>query len=89
MMADQIGTGIWQGIKRWWSDVLGTRVYFRYLEKEDRKRRLAGQFSTFITIILGCYYIIWHFKAINWEFWYFSPFFFLAEFIGLLEFAEN
>jgi len=86
-MADQIGTGIWQGIKRWWSDVLGTRVYFRYLEKEDRKRRLAGQFSTFVTIILGCYYIIWHFKAINWGFWYFSPAFFLAELIGLLLFS--
>jgi len=82
-----MSTGIWQGIKRWWSDVLGTRVYFRYLEKEDRKRRLAGQFSTFITIILGCYYIIWHFKAINWGFWYFSPAFFLAELIGLLLFS--
>jgi cellulose synthase (UDP-forming) len=86
-MVDQISAGIWKGIKRWWSDVLGTKVYFRYLEKEDRKRRLAGQFSTFITIILGCYYIIWHFKSINWGFWYYSPVFFLAEFVGLLLFS--
>jgi cellulose synthase (UDP-forming) len=86
-MADHMSTGVWQGIRRWWSDVLGTKVYFRYLEKEDRKRRLAGQFSTFITIILGCYYILWHFKAINWGFWYFSPVFFLAELIGLLLFS--
>ena len=78
--------GTLQAIKKWWSDVLGTRVYFRFLEKEDRKRRLAGQFLTFITIILGFSYLIWHFDFINWDFWYYSFIFFLAELIGLFLF---
>lgn len=75
----------WKRIKGWWSDVLGTRVYFRFGEKEDRKRRLAGQFLTFITIGLGFLYLLWHFDFINWGFWY-SFVFFLAELIGLLLF---
>ena len=77
--------GTLQAIKKWWSDVLGTRVYFRFGEKEDRKRRLAGQFLTFITIGLGFSYLLWHFDFINWGFWY-SFVFFLAELIGLLLF---
>ncbi len=75
-----------RGIKGWWSDVLGTKVYFRFLEKEDRKRRLAGQFLTFITVVLGFSYLIWHFDFINWGFWYYSFIFFLAELIGLFLF---
>ena len=77
--------GTLQAIKKWWSDVLGTRVYFRFGEKEDHKRRLAGQFLTFITIGLGFSYLLWHFDFINWGFWY-SFVFFLAELIGLLLF---
>jgi len=86
-MVSKIKSDILIGVKNWWLDVLGKRVYFRYLEKEDRKRRLSAQFSTFITIILGIYYIIWHLKWINWQFWYFSPIFFFAELIGLLLFT--
>ena len=78
--------GTLQAIKKWWSDVLGTRVYFRFGEKEDRKRRLAGQFFTFITIGLGFSYLFWHFEFINWGFWYYSFIFFLAELIGLILF---
>ena len=77
--------GTLQAIKKWWSDVLGTRVYFRFGEKEDRKRRLAGQFLTFITVGLGFWYLLWHFDFINWGFWY-SFVFFLAELIGLILF---
>lgn len=75
-----------QGIKGWWSDVLGTRAGFRYFEKEDRKRRLSGQFLTLVTIGLGIWYLIWHFQCINWAFWYYSLVFFLAELIGWLLF---
>jgi len=77
--------GIWSAIKEWWADVLGTRVYFRFWEKEDRKRRLLGQFLTLITVVLGFSYLIWHFDYINWKFWY-SFIFFFAELIGLVLF---
>ncbi|MEW6376999.1 MAG: glycosyltransferase family 2 protein [Thermodesulfobacteriota bacterium] len=78
---------IYQVIKRWWADVLGTRDYFRYLEKEDRKRRLAGQFFTFITIVLGIFYLLWHARHINWDVTYYSFIFFLAEVICLFLFS--
>ncbi len=87
-MADLVTASIWLGIKKWWADVLGTKVYFRYLEKEDRKRRLAAQFSTLITFFLGCYYLFWHLGFINWSFWHYSLLFFFAEFTGLLLFSS-
>lgn len=77
---------VW-AVRKWWSDVTGTRQYFRYLEKEDRRRRLAGQFATFLTIALGIQYLYWHALHINWEIWYLSFFFFLAELNGLLLFT--
>jgi cellulose synthase (UDP-forming) len=86
-MVNTLDKKIWQAVRRWWSDVLGTRVYFRYFEKEDRKRRLAGQFLTFITIVLGIFYLLWHVRNINWTLWYYSFTFFLAELIGLLLFS--
>jgi cellulose synthase (UDP-forming) len=76
-----------QPIKTWWSDVKGTQAYLRYFEREDRRRRLAGQFLTFITIGLGIYYLAWHAQHINWEAKLYSFIFFLAEFIGLVLFA--
>ena len=83
MMAKKI---FW-AIKKWWSDVLGTRQYFRYLEKEDRRRRLTGQFLTLITITLGMIYLVWHWQHINWDVWYYSFAFFLAELTGLVLFS--
>jgi cellulose synthase (UDP-forming) len=77
---------VW-AVRKWWSDVTGTRQYFRYLEKEDRRRRLAGQFATFLTIALGIQYLYWHAQHINWDIWYLSFFFFLAELNGLLLFS--
>jgi cellulose synthase (UDP-forming) len=77
---------VW-AVAKWWSDVTGTRQYFRYLEKEDRRRRLAGQFSTFITIALGIFYLSWHSQHINWDVWYYSFPFFLGELTGLLLFS--
>jgi cellulose synthase (UDP-forming) len=75
------------GLKTWWSDVKGTQSYLRYFEREDRRRRLAGQFLTIITIGLGIYYLAWHAQHINWEAKLFSFIFFLAEFIGLVLFT--
>ena len=74
-------------IRKWWSDVTGSREYFRYYDKEDRKRRLGGQFLTLITIILGIIYLIWHWQNINWDIWYYSFLFFLAEVTGLILFS--
>ncbi len=78
---------IYWSVKKWWTDVLGTRQYFRYLEKEDRRRRLAGQFLTFISITLGVIYLVWHWQHINWDVWYYSFAFFIAELNGLILFS--
>jgi len=78
---------IFWSFKKWFSDVLGTRQYFRYQEKEDRRRRLAGQFLTIISITLGVIYLIWHWQHINWDVWYYSFAFFIAELNGLLLFT--
>ncbi|MGZ6193074.1 MAG: SPOR domain-containing protein [Syntrophales bacterium] len=74
-------------IQKWLSDVLGTREYFRYLEKEDRGRRLTGQFLTLITIAVGTYYLVWHWQHINWDAWCYSVAFFIAETGGLVLFS--
>jgi cellulose synthase (UDP-forming) len=74
-------------ILNWWGDVRGTRQYFRYLEKEDRRRRLAGQFLTFMTIGTGVFYLVWYWRHINWDFGYHSFVFFLAESVGFLLFC--
>jgi hypothetical protein len=78
---------IYWAIKKWWADVLGTRQYFRYLEKEDRRRRLAGQFLTLITIALGIIYLSWHWQYINYTVWFYSISFFIGESTGLLLFS--
>jgi cellulose synthase (UDP-forming) len=86
-MTDPNRKKILPGLKAWWSDVIGTQSYLRYFEREDRKRRLAGQFLTIITIGLGIYYLAWHAQHINWEATLYSFIFFLAEFIGLVLFT--
>jgi len=78
---------IFWAIKKWWSDVLGTRQYRRYHDKDDRWRRLTGQFLSLITIILGMIYLVWHWQHINWDVWYYSFVFFLAELTGLVLFS--
>ncbi len=71
----------------WWGDVLGTRKYLRYLEKEDRRRRVAGQILTIVTILVGTSYLVWHWRYINWDAWYYSFIFFVAESVGFLLFC--
>ena len=66
---------------------MGTREYKRYLEKEDRKRRLAAQFLTLATLVLGVIYLVWHWQHINWDASYYSLIFFFAELVGLLLFS--
>ena len=74
-------------LRGWWSDVIGTREYKRYLEKEDRKRRLAAQFLTVATLVFGIIYLIWHWQHINWDVAYYSLVFFFAEVTGLILFC--
>lgn len=78
---------IFRAIKKWCSDVLGTGKHLRYLEKEDRRRRLAGQFLTIVSIAMGIIYLVWHWQHINWDAWYYSFPFFLAELTGLVLFS--
>jgi cellulose synthase (UDP-forming) len=76
-----------QSIKRLCSDILGTRKYLRYREKEDRLRRITGQILTLITMVLGTVYLYWHLFHINWSIWYYSCPFFVGEFTGLILFC--
>lgn len=76
-----------QSIKRWCLDILGTRKYLRYREKEDRWRRITGQILTLITAVLGVIYLYWHWVHINWSIWYYSCPFFISETTGLLLFC--
>lgn len=73
-------------ILNWWDDALGTKKHLRYLEKEDRRRRVAGQSLTFLTIGTGVFYLVWHWLHINWDAWYYSFLFFIAESVGFLLF---
>ncbi|MGA2331928.1 MAG: SPOR domain-containing protein [Syntrophales bacterium] len=42
---------------------------------------------TLITIVLGTYYLVWHCQHINWDAWYYSFAFFIAESVGLVLFS--
>jgi cellulose synthase (UDP-forming) len=75
-------------MKRFIRDLLKKNPYQRYLEKEDRGRRLIGQILSMIAVIMGFFYLIWHFRLINWSIAYISLPFFLAESIGWLLFAS-
>jgi cellulose synthase (UDP-forming) len=74
-------------IRKWFSDVFGTRTYLRYNEKEDRWRRVTGQILTLLTAVLGLVYLYWHWTHINWTIWYYSFTFFVAELTGLALFC--
>lgn len=75
-------------MKRFFQDLLNKHPYQRYREKEDRCRRLAGQILSIIAIIMGVFYLIWHFRFINWSIWYISVPFFFAEGVGWLLFTS-
>jgi cellulose synthase (UDP-forming) len=67
-------------------DLLGRQSYQRFREREDRRRRLLTQFFTILTMVIGIYYLIWHYFYINWSIWFISIPFFGAEVISLVLF---
>ena len=69
---------------RFFKDILKRQHYRRYRENEDRRRRLLGQFLALIAMVLGLYYLFWHYFYINWQIWYVSVPFFFAEIAGWL-----
>jgi cellulose synthase (UDP-forming) len=69
-------------------DLFGRQPYQRFQEREDRRRRLLAQTFTFLALIAGILYIIWHYFHINWNIWFISVPFFAAEVIGLLLFLN-
>jgi cellulose synthase (UDP-forming) len=38
-------------------------------------------------MVAGIYYLVWHWEHINWDVWYYSPLFFIAEAVGFLLFS--
>ncbi|MBI4642563.1 MAG: glycosyltransferase [Deltaproteobacteria bacterium] len=75
-------------MKGFFKDLFKRRLYQRYQEKEDRRRRLTGQLLSIIAIIVGAFYLFWHFRHINWSIWYISVPFFIAESMGWVLFAS-
>ena len=67
-------------------DLLGRQSYQRFREREDRRRRLLAQFFTILTMVIGIYYLIWHYFYINWHIWFIAVPFYSAEIIGLVLF---
>lgn len=67
-------------------DIRQKRVYRRYYEKEDRKRRIAGQLLTLLANIVGIYYIIWLCTFLNWKVGYIAIPFLVAEILSLVSF---
>jgi cellulose synthase (UDP-forming) len=66
------------------SDIAGRKRYQRYLERNDRLRRVAGQIFLLGNIGFGLFYIAWFSSVINWDVWYVSVPFVFAEIVGLL-----
>ncbi|HYY24456.1 MAG TPA: hypothetical protein VE689_03115, partial [Candidatus Udaeobacter sp.] len=66
------------------SDIAGKKRYQRYLERNDRLRRLAGQIFLLGNVGWGLLYIAWFASVINWDVWYVSVPFLFAEIVGLL-----
>jgi cellulose synthase (UDP-forming) len=67
-----------------WNDIVGKKTYKRYLEREDRLRRATGQVFLLANVIAGLVYAFWFFSVLNWDVWYVSLPFLLAEIGGLV-----
>jgi len=68
----------------WWNDILGKKTYKRYLEREDRLRRAAGQIFLLGNVGFGLLYVFWFLSVLNWSVWYVSLPFLVAEIAGLV-----
>jgi cellulose synthase (UDP-forming) len=67
-----------------WSDITGRKAYRRYLEQNDRLRRVSGQVFLLGNVVFGLLYIVWFSSVINWNVWYVSVPFVFAEITGLV-----
>lgn len=67
-----------------WNDIAGRKAYKRYLEQNDRLRRIAGQVFLLANVVFGLVYVVWFSSVINWDVWYVSVPFVFAELAGLL-----
>ncbi len=67
-----------------WDRINPKKSHRRYLEREDSLRRTAGKIFLLGNVLFGLLYIFWFFSVLNWNVWYISAPFFLAEIAGLL-----
>lgn len=74
-------------VKNWLEDIRGKKAYKRYLELEDRNRRVRTQALSILGIIASLVYLTWTLKVLNFENWWLSVPFFLSEVAGLVIFV--
>jgi cellulose synthase (UDP-forming) len=67
-------------------DLVGKAAYRRFREREDRLRRLFSQLLSLAAVVLGGFYLLWHYKHIAWESWWVSLPFFACECVGSILF---
>ncbi|HHP7236282.1 MAG TPA: glycosyltransferase [Desulfobacterales bacterium] len=67
-------------------DLVGKAAYRRFREREDRLRRLLSQLLSLAAVVLGVFYLLWHYKHIAWEPWWVSLPFFVCECVGSILF---
>jgi len=70
-------------LRDFWLDLRGNRPYYRYKEREDRKRRVLGVTLHLLTILSAVIYLAWSATVLNLDVWYISIPFYLAEFATL------
>jgi len=77
---------VYRVLKNWLDDVRGKKDYKRYLELEDRSRRVQAQVFSVLAILATLVYLGWTLKVLNFGNWWLSAPFFLSEVAGLLIF---
>jgi len=73
-------------IRYWINDLRGKGHYRRYGEQERRKNRISGQLFSIAVALAALIYLGWCFLNVQWQYWYMSASFLVAEFIFLLLF---
>ncbi len=68
-------------------DIKVKRSYRRYLEREDRKRRITSQIFSIVAFVSGIYYLVWVLVYANLKSWFMFSLFFIAEAVTLLSFG--
>jgi len=56
-------------VKNWLEDIRGKKAYKRYLELEDRNRRVRTQALSILGIIASLVYLTWILKVLNFDNW--------------------